>query len=58
MKSQRTMTRRQAKTSNMSRIQPAKNRACLPGCANAVTFSAACARLQKIALALLIAQTQ
>ena len=42
MKSQRTMTRRQAKTSNMSRSPPAKNRACTPRCANAVTFSAAC----------------
>ncbi len=41
MKSQRTMTQRHAKTSNVSRA-PAKNCACTPRCANAVTFSAAC----------------
>ena len=49
MKSQRTMTRRQAKTSNMSRGRLQLSRArlqkialALPRCANAVTFSAAC----------------
>ena len=47
MKSERTMTRRQAKTSNMSRVQPAKNRACTPRCANAATFSAACSHVRR-----------
>ena len=44
LKSQRTMTRKQARTSKMSRISRQKIAPALPGCANAVTFSAACSR--------------
>ena len=42
MNSEGTMTRRQARTSNMSRIQPQKIAPATPCRANAVTFSAAC----------------
>ena len=47
MKSERTMTQPSGQNLENEPHPPAKNRACLPGCANAATFSAACSHVRR-----------